>query len=127
MPSRGIYRPGVRPNSSFSGGHLRSVGKRKTFQDIPLHQFGEGGEGMYGATQTSDAIKMGDLLEAPSERMAGFLYSAWPVAVTKELAGMHGIAEGGPQRASYDEPGEHERYVRSYGAAQALKAKRGYA
>ena len=127
MPSRGIFRPGVPPGASHSGGSLRSVGKRKTFRDIPLHQFSEGGGGMYGDTQTSDSIKMGDLLEVPSENMAGFLYSAWPVAVTKETAGMHEIAEGGPQKESWDSQEEHERYVRGFDAAKALKAKRGYA
>ncbi len=36
----------------------------------------------YDASQTSEVIKDGDILVATKERVVGFLYKAWPVAVT---------------------------------------------
>jgi hypothetical protein len=57
---------------------------------------------VYDETQTNDAIKMGDALVVPNERIVGFLLGAWPVAVTIEHGAFHqktpGFSWGGLQR-----------------------------
>lgn len=56
------------------------------------HEFESTGEA-YDATQTEDAIKDGDLLLIPSERVVG-IADTWPVAVTVEFGKLHTIVDG---------------------------------
>jgi hypothetical protein len=53
-----------------------------------VHTFGSTGEA-YDASQCDDNIKNGDVLIIPSERVAGVLVEAWPVAVTAECGHFH--------------------------------------
>lgn len=46
-------------------------------------------EGMYDRTQTDDTIKSGDVFYVPSAGIVGFLYGAWPVAVTEAAGEFH--------------------------------------
>lgn len=41
-------------------------------------------------------VKDGDVLYVPSEKVIGFLYQAWPVAITKEHGEFHAIKPGEP-------------------------------
>jgi hypothetical protein len=55
---------------------------------IKAHEFwGSDNEFSYGWTQTTDEIKSGDILITKS--VVGFLWKAWPVAVTKEVGEFH--------------------------------------
>ena len=126
--SRPAHHHGEHTQTTQATGWANSVTKRKTFQGTPLHQFGGGGESAYAETQTSDRIKMGDLLEMPGQGVAGYLHAAWPVAVTQERAGLHGLTtpETGPGHdpdAGPDEPDYQQRWQQ----AKALQRKRGYA
>lgn len=47
----------------------------------------------YDASQTHDEIHDGDVLYVPSQRIVGYLYMAWPVAVTTERGEFHGLTE----------------------------------
>jgi hypothetical protein len=53
-----------------------------------VHTFDSTGEA-YDATQTDDSINDGDVLLIPSENVAGFLFKAWPVAITPEHGAFH--------------------------------------
>jgi hypothetical protein len=59
-----------------------------TFDELPVHEFYSTGEG-YNDTQTHDDIHDGDVLSVPREGVYGFLYEAWPVAVTAEHGEFH--------------------------------------
>lgn len=54
-----------------------------------VHTFDSTGEA-YNASQWRDDINDGDILFVPSERVIGFLYAAWPMAVTEEHGMFHG-------------------------------------
>lgn len=92
--------------------------KRKTIGGKTIHSFGSTGEA-YDRTQYDDAIKVGDVLDVPSERVAGYLYSAWPTAVTSAAGDLHELT-GDPRNAP--SPG----YAQSHGAARSYARKRGY-
>jgi hypothetical protein len=53
-----------------------------------VHTFDSTGEA-YDTTQTDDSINDGDVLLIPSEDVAGFLFKAWPVAITPEHGAFH--------------------------------------
>ena len=50
--------------------------------------FRDSGEA-YDATQVDERIKNGDVLIVPSEKVAGVLVEAWPVAVTEAFGHFH--------------------------------------
>lgn len=52
--------------------------------------FSDSGEA-YDASQTSDVIKDGDVLIGIRDRVAGFLFKAWPVAVTEKFGKLGGV------------------------------------
>lgn len=82
--------------------------------DPAVHRF-DSTEDAYTATQTRDDIRDGDVLVIPSERVAGFLLKAWPVAVTAQRGGLHGTTDGA-------DPAEIEggRYVASVDVARRI-------
>lgn len=55
---------------------------------VTVHQFATTAEA-YGASQSRDAIRDGDVLVAEEERVCGVLVEAWPVAVTEERGCFH--------------------------------------
>jgi hypothetical protein len=68
----------------------------------------------YDASQTRDDIRDGDLLLIESERVAGFLMGAYPVAVTAAHGELHTLAPGADL-----ETVEGGRYVESFQRAHA--------
>jgi hypothetical protein len=50
--------------------------------------------GAYDNTQCDDNVSDGDVVVVPSEGIAGFLFQAWPVAVTVAHGQLHGITPG---------------------------------
>jgi hypothetical protein len=56
-----------------------------------IHQFPTTGEA-YDTSQWNSAIHDGDVLFVPSEGVYGFLFEAWPIAVTKAHGEFHGPA-----------------------------------
>jgi len=54
----------------------------------PVHEFDSTGEA-YDQTQCDDTIHDGDVLAIPSEGVYGFLYQAWPIAVTEQHGDLH--------------------------------------
>lgn len=56
-----------------------------------IHRF-ESTADAYTATQTDDSIRDGDVLVIESEKVAGFLCAAWPIAVTEEHGEFHTLA-----------------------------------
>lgn len=127
-----------KPRTEFSHQSRRRVDretlttpKRKTFQGVPLHQLSNDiypGQA-YGETQTSDKIKMGDLLEIPGEGVSGYLHAAWPIATTRETAGLHTLTdpETGPSHPDPDSGPNEPNYQQRWQSAKALQKKRGYA
>jgi hypothetical protein len=57
-----------------------------------VHTFRSTGEA-YDASQTDDTIKDGDVLHVPSEHVTGFLYQAWPMALSTEHGAFHTFIE----------------------------------
>ena len=53
--------------------------------------FDSTGDG-YDQSQVDDRIRDGDVLVVKAERVAGFLYQAWPVAVTVTHGAFHTLA-----------------------------------
>lgn len=58
-----------------------------------VHTFGSTGQA-YDASQCRDDIRDGDVLHIPSEGVTGFLYKAWPVALTVTRGQLHTLAPG---------------------------------
>lgn len=58
-----------------------------------IHTFNSTGEA-YDASQCRDDIKDGDVLTIPSEKVVGFLFKAWPIAVTPEPGEFHQLEPG---------------------------------
>lgn len=85
------------PAGAPTGGQFAATSRAEaattlTTPDIPVHEFGSTGSG-YNRTQVDDAIRDGDVLAVPSEGVYGFLYEAWPVAVTAEHGQFHAVAD----------------------------------
>lgn len=118
MP-RGIDRRNYPDNDLTRMG----VAKRRSIGGKTIHTFGSTGEA-YNETQTSDKIKFGDVLHVPDERVAGFLYSAWPVSVSKEHGHLDYLTDPTKPPDTSDYPGED--YTESHRAARALSKKKGY-
>lgn len=83
-----------------------------------VHTFGDTGEA-YDASQCRDEIRDGDILHVPSESVVGFLFQAWPTAVTVESGEFSGSADLTGIRG--------EGYGASIDAARALADSLGYA
>ncbi len=79
-----------------------------------VHTFESTGEA-YDASQCDDNIVDGDVLAIPGERVVGFLYEAWPVAVTVDVGVFHtatdlaDMVSDPKRRASYDKAVEIAR------------------
>jgi hypothetical protein len=59
----------------------------------------------YDASQVNEEIKDGDVLVVKSERVVGFLFQAWPVALTEEFGEFHTVADGvDPRTLEKDKP-----------------------
>lgn len=56
------------------------------------HYFESTGEA-YDASQTSDAIRDGDILVVEAERVVGILVAAWPTAVTIAHGEFHQLGD----------------------------------
>lgn len=75
--------------------------------DPVVHTFDSSGEA-YDASQCSDDISDGDVLAVPAEGVVGFLFEAWPVAVTSAVGEFHaardlaGMISDPHRRRSYD-------------------------
>jgi hypothetical protein len=60
-----------------------------------VHRFpGNTSAEVYAFTQTSDAVKDGDVLVVPDEHVVGVLIGAWPVAVSDETGAFHPTQDG---------------------------------
>lgn len=68
----------------------------------------------YDVSQCDDRINDGDLLVVPTERVAGVLVKAWPVAATPEAGKFHA-----PQPGFDWADVEGDNYTRSHKAAEA--------
>lgn len=99
-PSEGIAAVPAIP----AGPHATPAGSPSDLQPVPapaetqadtagdapaVHVFSSTEEA-YGATQTRNDIRDGDVLSVPAEQVAGFLYEAWPAAVTTQRGDFHG-------------------------------------
>lgn len=58
-----------------------------------VHKFVSSGEA-YDASQCSDEIAHGDVLVADNGKVVGFLYHAWPLAVTLDAGVFHEVSPG---------------------------------
>jgi hypothetical protein len=86
------------------------------------HFFTHSGEA-YDASQCDDRIKSGDLLIVPEEKVVGFLFLAWPIAVTQDAGVFH--------IATNEWPDEEDEGGRAYWldvreTAQVLAKRLGY-
>lgn len=71
-----------------------------------VHEFVASGAG-YDETQCNDAIKDGDVLVVPSEKVVGILYDiAYPVALTKEHGAFGSFIDGAFPSGAFDRYGE---------------------
>jgi hypothetical protein len=88
-----------------------------------VHQFDSTGEA-YDASQCRDDIHDGDVLFVPSEGVAGFLYKAWPVAVTEACGAFHSLSQGSDWEtmALQWSKEEHVDYLTSLKHARILAA-----
>jgi hypothetical protein len=88
-----------------------------------VHQFDSTGEA-YDASQCRDDIHDGDVLFVPSEGVAGFLFKAWPVAVTEAHGAFHTLAPCTAWETAALEWSEEERvdYLTSLNHARILAA-----
>lgn len=71
----------------------------------------------YDASQCDDSIADGDVLHVPSEGVTGFLYKAWPIALTVKHGAFHLFAET-PDYACVN--GDSMDYRASVALAQSL-------
>jgi hypothetical protein len=93
--------------------------RREEIAGPVAHIFGSTREA-YDHSQTSDAIRDGDVLFVPTEGIAGVLYGAWPVAVNEPHDVQHGEFHGyrgGPDALAAADDG---RYADSVGMARDL-------
>jgi hypothetical protein len=68
---------------------------------IHIHEFDDSGDA-YDTSQCSDEIEMGDVLVIKSEKVVGFLLSAWPCAVTVEHGKLHAFSTPTPDLTDDD-------------------------
>jgi hypothetical protein len=88
--------------------------KVHTFDDMSTGQ-------VYDLTQVSDDIRMGDILVVPRERVAGFLFAAWPCAVTRDHGHFHQLDPDYP--GPLTRPDDEVNYDAS--KARAIQVARG--
>lgn len=81
----------------------------------PAHEFESTGDG-YDQTQCDDDIHDGDVLWVQSERVAGFLHEAWPIAVGENHGEFHAVKDKDDFLAKFP------RYVESWARAEAILA-----
>ena len=100
---------------------------KKSARDPKVHTYGSTSEA-YDDTQTNEDVSQGDVLLIPSEKVVGFLLSAWPVAVTKECGNLHEMTDpSGPIKGeSYDKPGEIAMWETGRAAAKKLAQEMGF-
>lgn len=79
---------------------------------MKIHVF-ESSTEAYDATQCDDNINEGDVLVVTNEDIAGFLYRAWPVAITKATGSFHTT-----DRAMYER--EDAKYSKAREVAEAI-------
>lgn len=75
-----------------------------------VHTFDSTGEA-YDRSQCDDAIKHGDVLHVPSERVVGILYQAWPIALTQARGEFHSWADTIPSESMYESYRVAERLI----------------
>lgn len=80
---------------------------------VKRHEFESSGEA-YDICQTGE-VADGGLLVVPSEKVAGFLFRAWPVAVSDEPGSFHEPADGFDAFLA-----QYPKYEESYRAAKAI-------
>lgn len=83
----------------------------------------------YNESQWRPDIKMGDVLVVPSERVVGFMLSAWPVAVTRESGSFHSRQPKFDWARMLSPPSyapDEESYRPSYHRALEVAVERGY-
>jgi hypothetical protein len=71
----------------------------------------------YDTSQYDERIADGDILIVPSEGVVGFLFQAWPVAVTETNGAFHQLAEGATFASL-----EGGQYAKAAELAQAIAA-----
>jgi len=84
-----------------------------------VHRFASTGEA-YNASQTSDAIRDGDVLVVSTEGVVGIMVAAWPTAVTEETGEFHGLADGVKWSEVPSYGWDDERIVTDYTASVAV-------
>lgn len=83
---------GVPTGGQFATTARAEAATTLTTPALPVHEFDSTGTG-YDRTQVDDDIHDGDVLAVPSEGVYGFLYQAWPVAITVERGEFHAITD----------------------------------
>jgi hypothetical protein len=92
---------------------------------MQVHTFGDWATGeVYDETQVSDDIRMGDVLVVPRERVVGFLFAAWPTAVTLEHGGFHQLDPD--DTGSLNRPDDRVDYDASKARALEVARELGY-
>ena len=88
-PDGEVY-DGDNPESDTApyGAARPEAGERTGRIATAVHTFGSTSEA-YDASQTRDDIHDGDVLSVPKEGVHGFLYQAWPIAVTEQTGMFH--------------------------------------
>jgi hypothetical protein len=81
---------------------------------------------VYDQTQYRDDIHMGDLLVVHVEKIVGFLFSAWPTAVTKNHGRLHGFEPGVTPESLTLNNKEEEHYRDSFREALQLATELGW-
>lgn len=89
--------PARQPAGTPTGGQFAATAHPETGTELaaagaPVHEFSSTGDG-YDRTQYDDSIKDGDILTVPGEGVYGFLYEAWPVAVTEASGEFHAVTD----------------------------------
>lgn len=112
--------PARQPAGARTGGQFAATAHPEAAVELsaaaPVHEFGSTGDG-YNRTQWDDAIKDGDVLAVPGEGVYGFLYEAWPVAVTETRGEFHAVTDWDAFLAEYPQ------YEAPAAQARALAAK----
>jgi hypothetical protein len=81
-----------------------------------IHQFPSTGEA-YNTSQWDSKITDGDVLFVPSEGVFGFLFEAWPIAVTVAHGEFHGPAVDRKPATRHQWVAAHPAYAESWDIA----------
>lgn len=113
---------------TWVGGSKKSAAHTAAYDGpISVHTFSSTGDA-YNASQSSSDIHMGDVLVVPDEKVVGFLLSAWPTAVTKEVGDFHAMSNpSGPiQGQEWDTPEEVARWEEGRSVAMGIARQNGW-